>query len=200
AYKEKCLHRPRRCWSVTLRKFKLLKKKKGKSMPSRRSGRITSGVVSTKETVKVSKKKRKVEPMREKKETDQSVHKEPITKRKHDVNAGEDSAELLSEMLKKARQYGKAAEKPWQKKKESSRGVDPSAEKKQKTEKKKSKRKEKNTESSVEFDSKSEKEVLPALPVDIIMRKRVIRGKIINKKWMIENGLGDLFELIKRQR
>ncbi|GAB2270407.1 hypothetical protein Dimus_005308 [Dionaea muscipula] len=65
----------------------IVEEKKGKSMPSRRSGRITSGVVSTKETVKVGKKKRKVGPMREKKETAQSVHKEPITKRKHDVNA-----------------------------------------------------------------------------------------------------------------
>ncbi|GAB2292748.1 hypothetical protein Dimus_026984, partial [Dionaea muscipula] len=38
------------------------------------------------------------------------------------------------------------------------------------------------------------------LPSEIIMKKRVIRGKIIRENWMNDNGLSDMMNLIKRQK
>ncbi|GAB2273034.1 hypothetical protein Dimus_007844, partial [Dionaea muscipula] len=39
-----------------------------------------------------------------------------------------------------------------------------------------------------------------ALPIDLIWRKRVIRCKIVRENWMIENGLRNVMEVIKRQK
>ncbi|GAB2283570.1 hypothetical protein Dimus_018076, partial [Dionaea muscipula] len=81
-----------------------------------------------------------------------------------------------------------------------SRGVDPSAEKKQKTEKRKE---EKKKEKEVYFDSSDSDDeglMVKALPIDVIWKKRVIRGKIIREGWMNDNGLNNVMELIKRQK
>ncbi|GAB2273321.1 hypothetical protein Dimus_008120, partial [Dionaea muscipula] len=86
------------------------------------------------------------------------------------------------------------------KRKGDSRGVDPSAEKKQKTEKRKE---EKKKEKEVYFessDSDSEGLMIKALPIDVIWKKRVIRSKIIREGWMNDNGLNNVMELIKRQK
>ncbi|GAB2281910.1 hypothetical protein Dimus_016474 [Dionaea muscipula] len=49
-------------------------------------------------------------------------------------------------------------------------------------------------------DSEDEGETLPTLPDDLLMHKRVIRGKIVSERWMVQNGLEKLIELIKRQK
>ncbi|GAB2266124.1 hypothetical protein Dimus_001147 [Dionaea muscipula] len=129
-------------------------------------------------------------------------HKEPRSKNKNDKDAGEE--ELLSEMLHKAKMTKKAAKeceelRQHAKRKGDSRGVDPSAEKKQKTEKKND---EKKKEKEVYFDSSdsdSEGLMVKALPIDLIWRKRVIRSKIVREGWMNDNGLSNVIELIKRQ-
>ncbi|GAB2297728.1 hypothetical protein Dimus_031815, partial [Dionaea muscipula] len=132
-----------------------------------------------------------------------SDHKEPRTKHKHDKNANED--ELLSEMLYKAKKTKQATKKCEElrqqaKRKGDSRGVNPSAEKRQKSEKKKD---EKQKEKEVFFDSSdSENEglMVKALPIDLIWRKRVIRSNIVREGWMKDNGLSNVMELIKRTK
>ncbi|GAB2301874.1 hypothetical protein Dimus_035898 [Dionaea muscipula] len=47
---------------------------------------------------------------------------------------------------------------------------------------------------------KNEGQILPKLPADVLMQKRVIRGKIISERWMLKNGLEKLFDLIKWQK
>ncbi|GAB2266746.1 hypothetical protein Dimus_001738 [Dionaea muscipula] len=42
--------------------------------------------------------------------------------------------------------------------------------------------------------------MVKALPIDVIWKKRVIRGKIIREGWMNDNGLNNVMELIKRQK
>ncbi|GAB2292532.1 hypothetical protein Dimus_026767, partial [Dionaea muscipula] len=127
-------------------------------------------------------------------------------RRKHDVNATEDN-ELLSEMIKKAKRDGKVVDRPMQKKEKvvekgdsSNRGVDPFTIKKQKVKKKKSVKKVKNPVAQASSDSESEGEILPKLPVETIKERRVIRGKIIDKKWLVDNGLSNLLDLLKRQK
>ncbi|GAB2283645.1 hypothetical protein Dimus_018148 [Dionaea muscipula] len=44
------------------------------------------------------------------------------------------------------------------------------------------------------------KDEVKALPAEFILSKRVIRCKIFGESWMIENGLSDVMNLIKRQR
>ncbi|GAB2301366.1 hypothetical protein Dimus_035394, partial [Dionaea muscipula] len=39
-----------------------------------------------------------------------------------------------------------------------------------------------------------------ALPIDLIWRKRVIRCKIFREKWMLDHGLSNVMEVIKRQK
>ncbi|GAB2285907.1 hypothetical protein Dimus_020342, partial [Dionaea muscipula] len=132
-----------------------------------------------------------------------SDHKEPRSKHMHDKDAGDE--ELLSEMLHKAKMTKRAAEeceklRQQAKRKEDSRGVNPSAEKKQKSEKKKE---EKKKEKEVYFDSSdsdSEGLMVKALPIDLILKKRVIRSKIVRERWMNENGLSNVMEIIKRQK
>ncbi|GAB2275754.1 hypothetical protein Dimus_010504 [Dionaea muscipula] len=133
----------------------IISERKGKPLPSRRSGRVASGSVSGSESVKITERKKKAEPKQKRKEASQSDHKDPSTKKRHDVNAGEDN-ELLTYMMKKAKSDGKDAERTKQRNKESSRGVDPSAEKKQKFEKKKSTKKGKKEDVILESDSENE--------------------------------------------
>ncbi|GAB2297983.1 hypothetical protein Dimus_032064 [Dionaea muscipula] len=86
------------------------------------------------------------------------------------------------------------------KRKGDSRGVDPSAAKKQKSEKKKD---EKQKEKEVFFNSSNSENdglMVKALPIDLIWRKRVIRSKIVREGWMKDNGLNNVMELIKRQK
>ncbi|GAB2303008.1 hypothetical protein Dimus_036999, partial [Dionaea muscipula] len=42
--------------------------------------------------------------------------------------------------------------------------------------------------------------MVKALPIDLIWRKRVIRSKIVRERWMNDNGLNNIMELIKRQK
>ncbi|GAB2290920.1 hypothetical protein Dimus_025180, partial [Dionaea muscipula] len=93
-------------------------------------------------------------------------------------------------------------EKPKQKAKgeDDSRGVDPSVKKKQKIVKDKAKKKKKEKEVDVDSNSDEDKVIFKALLAEIIMKKRVIRGKIIKESWMEENGLTALMNLIKRQK
>ncbi|GAB2286229.1 hypothetical protein Dimus_020651 [Dionaea muscipula] len=42
--------------------------------------------------------------------------------------------------------------------------------------------------------------MVKALPIDLIWRKRVIRSKIVRERWMNENGLSNVMEIIKRQK
>ncbi|GAB2301339.1 hypothetical protein Dimus_035369 [Dionaea muscipula] len=89
------------------------------------------------------------------------------------------------------------------KRKGDSRGVDPSAEKKQKFEKRaEEKGKEKVTKETYFASSDSDDEglMVKALPIDLIWRKRVIRSKIVRERWMNDNGLNNVMELIKRQK
>ncbi|GAB2288056.1 hypothetical protein Dimus_022401 [Dionaea muscipula] len=118
-----------------------------------------------------------------------------------------ESTELLSEMLKKAKQVGKTTERPEQQKKRvektrdsSNRGVDPSAAKIQKVQKKKIMKRGKKPIAPESSETESEGEILPKLPLESIKERRVIRGKIIDNKWLIDNGLNNLLELIKRQK
>ncbi|GAB2273778.1 hypothetical protein Dimus_008557, partial [Dionaea muscipula] len=41
---------------------------------------------------------------------------------------------------------------------------------------------------------------IKALPIDLIWRKRVIRSKIVRENRMIDNGLENVMEIIKRQK
>ncbi|GAB2294685.1 hypothetical protein Dimus_028880, partial [Dionaea muscipula] len=183
--------------------------RKGKPMASRRSNRVASQGPrkngKEKESVKRTKKKKKNENQKRKVEEKVTVpdHREPRSKHKHDKDAGDE--ELLSEMLKKAKMTKKAAEeceklRQQAKRKGDSRGVDPSVEKKQRTEKKKE---EKKKEKEVYFDSSdsdSEGLMVKALPIDLIWKKRVIRSKIVRERWMNENELSNVMEIIKRQK
>ncbi|GAB2301695.1 hypothetical protein Dimus_035724, partial [Dionaea muscipula] len=82
-----------------------------------------------------------------------------------------------------------------------SRGVDPSSKKQKKFERKKE---EKKKEKEVFFDSSDSENdeifVVKALPSEIIMQKRVIRGKNIREGWMNYNGLSNVMSLIKKQK
>ncbi|GAB2275979.1 hypothetical protein Dimus_010722, partial [Dionaea muscipula] len=49
-------------------------------------------------------------------------------------------------------------------------------------------------------DSEDDELEVRELPAEIIMRKRVIRCKIFTENWMIENGLIDVMNQIKRQK
>ncbi|GAB2287924.1 hypothetical protein Dimus_022276 [Dionaea muscipula] len=82
--------------------------KKGKSFPKRRSGRIADNAMNRSVNVNSSEKKRKPESKWKRKEPPQTDCKEPRSKRRHDVNANEDSAVLLSDMLKKAKGVGES--------------------------------------------------------------------------------------------
>ncbi|GAB2284327.1 hypothetical protein Dimus_018788 [Dionaea muscipula] len=42
--------------------------------------------------------------------------------------------------------------------------------------------------------------MVKALPIDLIWKKRVIRSKIVRERWMNENGLSNVMEIIKRQK
>ncbi|GAB2283019.1 hypothetical protein Dimus_017550 [Dionaea muscipula] len=42
--------------------------------------------------------------------------------------------------------------------------------------------------------------MVKALPIDLIWRKRVIRSKIVRERWMNDNGLSNVMEIIKRQK
>ncbi|GAB2285812.1 hypothetical protein Dimus_020251 [Dionaea muscipula] len=111
-------------------------------------------------------------------------------------------------MLHKAKMTKKAAKeceelRQQAKRKGDSRGVDPSAEKKQKFEKRvEEKGKEKVTKDTYFASSDSDDEglMVKALPIDLIWRKRVIRSKIVRERWMNDNGLNNIMELIKRQK
>ncbi|GAB2290609.1 hypothetical protein Dimus_024891, partial [Dionaea muscipula] len=84
-----------------------------------------------------------------------------------------------------------------------SRGVDPSTEKRQKSEKSaEEKGKEKVTKETYFASSDSEEDEIEikALPIDLIWRKRVIRCKIVREKWMLDHGLRNVMEIIKRQK
>ncbi|GAB2297992.1 hypothetical protein Dimus_032073 [Dionaea muscipula] len=111
-------------------------------------------------------------------------------------------------MLHKAKMTKKTAKeceelRQQAKRKGDSRGVDPSAEKRQKSEKKaEEKGKEKVTKETYFASSDSDDEglMVKALPIDLIWRKRVIRSKIVRERWMNDNGLSNVMELIKRQK
>ncbi|GAB2270961.1 hypothetical protein Dimus_005819, partial [Dionaea muscipula] len=152
-------------------------------------------------------RKKKVEKKREvEKDAPMSDHKEPRSKNKHDRDANDD--ELLSEMLSNAKRTKRAAEeceklRQQAKKKGDSRGVDPSAKKQKKSDKKKEeKKKEKETKEPYfdSSDSEDDELVVKALPADLIWRKRVIRCKMFRESWMVDNGLSNVMDLIKRQR
>ncbi|GAB2296118.1 hypothetical protein Dimus_030252 [Dionaea muscipula] len=109
-------------------------------------------------------------------------------------------------MLKKAKMTKKAAKeceelRQQAKRKGDSRGVDPS--KKQKFEKRAEEMgKEKVTKETYFASSDSDDDglMVKALPIDLIWRKRVIRSKIVRERWMNDNGLSNVMELIKRQK
>ncbi|GAB2288035.1 hypothetical protein Dimus_022380 [Dionaea muscipula] len=42
--------------------------------------------------------------------------------------------------------------------------------------------------------------MVKAIPIDLIWKKRVIRSKIVRERWMNENGLKNVIEIIKRQK
>ncbi|GAB2284230.1 hypothetical protein Dimus_018696 [Dionaea muscipula] len=42
--------------------------------------------------------------------------------------------------------------------------------------------------------------MVKALPIELIWRKRVIRSKIVRERWMNDNGLSNVMEIIKRQK
>ncbi|GAB2279004.1 hypothetical protein Dimus_013670, partial [Dionaea muscipula] len=87
------------------------------------------------------------------------------------------------------------------KRKGDSRGVDPSATKQQKSERKKD---EKKKEKEVFFDSSNSENdeifVVKAFLSEIIIQKRVIRGKIIREGRMNDNDLINVMSLIKKQK
>ncbi|GAB2292905.1 hypothetical protein Dimus_027134, partial [Dionaea muscipula] len=188
--------------------IEILEVRKGKPMASRRSNRVASqGSLHREKVVERKKTEKRGKNERQKKKGEEKVsvsdHKEPRSKKMHDKDAGDE--ELLSEMLHKAKMTKKAAKeceelRQQAKRKGDSRGVDPSAEKKQKTEKRKE---EKKKEKEVYFDSSDSDDeglMVKALPIDVIWKKRVIRGKIIREGWMNDNGLNNVMELIKRQK
>ncbi|GAB2297751.1 hypothetical protein Dimus_031838, partial [Dionaea muscipula] len=131
-------------------------------------------------------------------------HIEARSKKRHDANANDD--ELLSEMprkTKKTKQVVAACEKQRQqaKRKGDSRGINPSVQKKQKVEQSKTEKKKKEKEVFFDdSDSEDDEMVITVLPSEIIMKKRVIGGKIMRENWMNENGLDDVMNLIKRQK
>ncbi|GAB2290226.1 hypothetical protein Dimus_024507, partial [Dionaea muscipula] len=188
--------------------------RKGKPMASRRSSRVASQGsfhrenVVEKESVTRTEKRKKNEKQKRKAEekAPTSDHKEPRSKNKHDKDVGEE--ELLSEMLQKAKMTKKAAKeceelRQQAKRKGDSPGVDPSAEKKQKFEKRaEEKGKEKVTKETYFSSSDCDDDglLVKALPIDLIWRKRVIRSKIVRERWMNDNGLSNVMELIKRQK
>ncbi|GAB2303482.1 hypothetical protein Dimus_037472 [Dionaea muscipula] len=195
--------------------IEIVEVRKGKPMASRRSSRVAShGTfhrenIVDRETVRKTEKRKKNEKQKKKVEEKANVsdHKEPRSKNKHDKDAREE--ELLSEMLQKAKMTKKAAKeceelRQQAKRKGDSRGVDPSAEKKQKFEKRaEEKEKEKVTKETYFDSSDSDDEgliMVKALPIDLIWRKRVIRSKIVRERWMNDNGLSNVMELIKRQK
>ncbi|GAB2292130.1 hypothetical protein Dimus_026382 [Dionaea muscipula] len=49
-------------------------------------------------------------------------------------------------------------------------------------------------------DSEKDEIEIKALPIDLIWRKRVIRSKIVRESWMIEHGLRNVMEVIKRRK
>ncbi|GAB2265788.1 hypothetical protein Dimus_000823 [Dionaea muscipula] len=49
-------------------------------------------------------------------------------------------------------------------------------------------------------DSEEDEIEIKALPIDLIWRKRVIRSKIVRENWMIDNGLENVMEIIKRKK
>ncbi|GAB2268180.1 hypothetical protein Dimus_003157 [Dionaea muscipula] len=191
--------------------IEILEVRKGKPMVSRRSSRVAShGPIHKKnvverESVRKTEERKKDEKLKKKVEEKApgSDHKEPRSKYKHDKDVSDDV--LLSEMLQKAKKTKQATReceelRQQAKRKEDSRGVDPSAKKKQKTEKKNDGKKK---EKEVYFDSSdfdNEGLMVNALPIDIIWRKRVIRSKIVREGWMNDNGLGNVMEIIKRQK
>ncbi|GAB2281450.1 hypothetical protein Dimus_016038, partial [Dionaea muscipula] len=194
--------------------IEILAVKKGKPMASKGSNRVAGRTPIHKEKVKEKKsvkvktvRKKNVEKKREvEKEVPTSNHKESRTKNKHDRDENDD--ELLSEMLSNAKETKRAAEeceklRQQAKKKGDSRGVDPSSQKKKKTEKKAAeKKKEKETKETYFDSSESEDEelVVKALPADLIWRKRVIRCKMFRESWMMDDGLSNVMDLIKRQK
>ncbi|GAB2271649.1 hypothetical protein Dimus_006479, partial [Dionaea muscipula] len=125
------------------------------------------------------------------------------SKNKHDKDASDDVP--LLEMLRNVKKTKRAARECEElrrrgERKGDSRGVDPSAEKKQKPAKRND---EKKKEKEVYFDSSdsdSEGLMVKALPIDLIWRKRVIRSKIVRERWMNDNGLSNVMEIIKRQK
>ncbi|GAB2294899.1 hypothetical protein Dimus_029090, partial [Dionaea muscipula] len=131
---------------------------------------------------------------------------EPRSKHKHDKDTNED--DLLSEMLykpKRTKQVARECEelRKQAKRKGDSRGVNPSSEKAKKSEKKaEEKKKEKVTKETLFASSDSEEDEIEikALSTDLIWRKRVIRCKIVTENWMIEHGLKNVMEVIKRQK
>ncbi|GAB2302994.1 hypothetical protein Dimus_036984 [Dionaea muscipula] len=142
-----------------------------------------------------------------KREESKKKAKEQRTKRKHDVNVIESSDELLSKWIQKENQGedGSIKSTPQQKeaapskKRSSTRGVDPSA-KKQQEKKRKSVKKGKQPKDPASSDSsESEGETLPHMPSELIEGKKVIGGEILDKGWILKNGLNDLFEMIKEQ-
>ncbi|GAB2270671.1 hypothetical protein Dimus_005544 [Dionaea muscipula] len=122
------------------------------------------------------------------------------------MNSEEDSDVPISELVKKAKKVEVVDVDSVQKKKKeankgktSSKGVDPSAEK-QKEKKGKSVKKGKQPKTLVSYESsESEGEILPCLPSDSIEGRKVSRGKILKKTWLLNNGLSNLFEMIKAQ-
>ncbi|GAB2279075.1 hypothetical protein Dimus_013735 [Dionaea muscipula] len=89
------------------------------------------------------------------------------------------------------------------KRKGNSRGVDPSAKKQKKSEKKKEEKKKEKETKEIYFDSSDSEDdelVVKALVADLIWRKRVIRCKMFREGWMMDNGLNNVMDLIKRQR
>ncbi|GAB2288528.1 hypothetical protein Dimus_022858, partial [Dionaea muscipula] len=89
------------------------------------------------------------------------------------------------------------------KRKGDSRGVDPSAEKKQKFKKRAEEKGKEKVPKETYFassDYDDEGLMVKALPIDLIWRKRVIRSKIVRERWMNDNGLNNVMELIKRQK
>ncbi|GAB2281548.1 hypothetical protein Dimus_016130, partial [Dionaea muscipula] len=71
---------------------------------------------------------------------------------------------------------------------------------KEKVEQKKATKKRKREDMILTSDSEDEGKTLPKLPDDLLMHKRVIRGKIVSESWLVQNGLEKLFDLIKRQK
>ncbi|GAB2283505.1 hypothetical protein Dimus_018013, partial [Dionaea muscipula] len=93
----------------------------------------------------------------------------------------EEEDELLSEILNKAKRTKQASEE-WEKlrqqakRKGDSRGV------------------------FDDSDFEDDEIEVQALPSEIIMKKRVTKGKIIRENWLNDNGLSDVMNLIKRQK